>query len=56
MRNVSDKSCIEIKTHIVFTNFFLENLAIDEIMWKNTVELDRPQMTVYYFTWALHAG
>jgi hypothetical protein len=57
MRNVSDKSCIEIKTHMLCSiTFFLENLVIDELMWKNIVELDRPQMTIYYVTWALHTG
>jgi len=30
--------------------------VIDEIMWKNIVQLDRPQMTIYYVTWALRAG
>jgi len=34
------------KTHLVSTNFFFENLAIYEIMWKNTVEPNRPQMKV----------
>jgi hypothetical protein len=44
------------KTDIVFSDFFLEDLAIDEVIWKNTVELDRPQMKLYYITWALRAG
>jgi hypothetical protein len=36
MENVSDKSCRENKsTHFVFNNFFFENLAVYEIMWKN---------------------
>jgi len=25
-----------------------ENRAVREIMWKNTVEPDRPQMTIWY--------
>ena len=25
-------------------------------MWKNTVESDRPQMTIRHGPWALHAG
>jgi hypothetical protein len=49
MRNVSDKSCRENQNaHFVFNNFFflsLENRAVYEIMWKNTVETVRPQMT-----------
>jgi hypothetical protein len=39
-------------------NFFPpENLAVYEIMWKSTVEPDRPQMTIQgvwnseYFRW-----
>jgi len=47
MRNVSDQSCRETgNTHFVFNNFFFLNHAVYEIMWKNTVERDRPQMTV----------
>jgi len=30
----------------MFDNFFSENHAIYEIMWKNMVEPDRPQMTI----------
>jgi len=52
MRNVSDKSCREKQnTHFVFSNFFLfplENRTIDKIMWKNTEERDRPQMTLWH--------
>ena len=48
MRNDSDKSCTENQnTHFVFNNFFFfENLAVYEIMWKNMVQPDRPQMTI----------
>jgi len=35
MRNISDKSCKK-NTRFVFTNFFLENLAVYEIVWNNT--------------------
>jgi len=39
MRNVSDKICREDQnTHFVFSNFFFETSAVDEIMWKNMVE------------------
>jgi len=32
----------------MFSNFFLfENRAVYEIMWKNTVGTDRPQMTIW---------
>jgi hypothetical protein len=38
----------EIKTHFAFGNvFFFENGAICEIMWKNVVEPDRPQMAIW---------
>jgi hypothetical protein len=57
MRNVSDKSCRENQnTHFMFNNFFSENRAICEIMWKNMVQPDRPQMTIWYGACALHAG
>jgi len=32
------------------------NCVIYEITWKNIVEADRPQMTIYYNACALHAG
>ena len=45
MRNVADKSCNENQnTHLVINNFSSENRAIYEMVWKNLVELDRPQM------------
>jgi len=34
----------------MFNNFFSENSAVYEIMWKNIVELDRSQMTI----WRVH--
>ena len=47
MRKVSDKRCRENQnTHFVVGNFFFENHAIDEIMWKNTVERGRPHMKI----------
>jgi hypothetical protein len=35
----------KLKTYIMLSNFFSENDAVYEIMWKNVVEPDRPQMT-----------
>jgi hypothetical protein len=36
------------KTRILYSIFFyLENCDVYEIMWKNIVERDRPQMTVW---------
>jgi hypothetical protein len=43
-------------THIMFYNFFSENLAIREIIWKYVVEPDRPQITAQHGVCTLHAG
>jgi len=38
----------KIKTLILFSvNLFSKNRAIDDIIWKNIVGLDRSQMTVW---------
>ena len=42
MRNLSNKRCRENRN----TTFFFLNHAIYEIVWKNTVEPGRPQMTI----------
>ena len=44
-----DKSCREDQnTHFVSSNFFFsKNRAVYEVMWKNTVLPDRPQMTIW---------
>jgi hypothetical protein len=49
MRNVSDKNRRgNQNTRFVYSNFFLfEIRAVYEIMWKNTVERGRPQMTIW---------
>jgi len=39
------KTIEKIKTYFVFNDF--ENHAVCEIMWKNTVQPDWPQMTVW---------
>jgi hypothetical protein len=36
----------KIKTHVLCQITFSENRAFDEIMWKNTVELDRSQLAI----------
>jgi len=47
MRNVSDKSYRENQnTHFVFSDFFFENRAVYETIWKNTVEPGRLHMTI----------
>jgi hypothetical protein len=57
MRNVSDRGVRENQnTHFVLNNLPLENPAVYEIMWKNTVKLGRPQKTVQYGARALLAG
>jgi len=48
MRHVSDNSDREKQyTHFMTNNLFLEIYALYEILWKSTVELDRPQMAVW---------
>jgi len=48
MRNAADKSCRENQnTNFMFSNFFFENRAVSEIMWENTVEPERQQMTIW---------
>jgi hypothetical protein len=36
----------KIKTHILFSITFSENRDVYEVMWKNMVEPDSPQMTI----------
>jgi len=60
MRNVSDKSCRENQNkHFVFNKHCPpppENRAICEVLWKNILELGRPQMTISYGARALRDG
>jgi hypothetical protein len=57
MRKVSNKYCRETQnTHFMFNNFPPENRAVYEIMSKNMVEPEGPQMTSQYGTYELHAG
>jgi hypothetical protein len=47
MRNVSEKCGREKQnTHFMLNNLFPEDRAVYEIMWKNMVQPDRPQMTI----------
>jgi len=42
------KAVQKIKTHFVFSNFFLsKNRAVYEKMWENIVERGRPQMSIW---------
>ena len=34
--------------YFVLNNFFFENLAFYEIMWKNILERSRTQMIIWY--------
>ena len=49
MRNISYISCTEKQNtqNLCSITFFKKNRAIYEIMWKNTVERDRPQMATW---------
>ena len=44
------------KTHILCSVTFSENCTIYEIIPKNMVETEGPQMTSQYGAYALHAG
>ena len=49
MRNVSDKSCRENQnTHFMFIFFFSKILPVYEMMWRNMVQSDRLQMTIWH--------
>ena len=50
MRNISGKIVEKIKTHILSSIFSPWNPGVYEMMWKNTAEPDKPQMTV----WRMH--
>ena len=45
MRKVSDESCTE-NQNILCSTTFSENSPFYEIMWKNTIVPERPQMTI----------
>jgi len=48
MRNISYKFVDEIKTHILCsTYFFFRKWCLCEIKWKNIIQPDRPQMTMW---------
>jgi hypothetical protein len=57
MGNILEKSCIEIQnTHFMFSTSFSENRTVYEMMSKNMVETEGPQMTSQHGAYALHAG
>jgi hypothetical protein len=46
----------KIRTRFTFSSFFSENRTVYEIMSKNIVETNEPQMTSQYGAYALRAG
>jgi len=53
MRNVRDKSCKENPiTHFMFSDI----RAVYEIMWKNMVEPDRPQIKIWRMRFSCWVG
>ena len=49
IRNVSDRSCRENRNiHFMFKNVYPKIVFFYELMWKNTVKPDGPQMTIKY--------
>jgi len=53
MRDVWTKVVDKVKTHILCSITF-SKIVPYEILWKNTVQQNRPQMTIW--PCALHAG
>jgi hypothetical protein len=49
MRNVSGKDVEKVTTHILYSITFPPYRAFCEKMWKNMVQLDRLQMTMWHF-------
>ena len=47
VKHVSDKSCTENQNTFYVRYRFFENRTVYEIMWKNTVERVRLQMTIW---------
>jgi len=53
MGNISHTICSENQnTYFMFSNFFPENHAVYEIMWKNMVEADRLLITIWHMGFA----
>jgi hypothetical protein len=56
IRNLSNKYCIENQDTFYVQKLFFEDRAVYEIMWKNVVQTDKPQMTIKYGACAVYAG
>jgi len=49
MKTISDGIFRENQnTHFRFNNYFPENSAVCEVMWRNIVQSDKPQITIWY--------
>jgi hypothetical protein len=46
----------KIKTRILYSVTYFENLAVREIMWKDMAQPDRPSMKIQHGACALHPG
>jgi len=46
----------KMKTRVLCSATFLKNYAIYEVMWKNMLETDRPEVTMENCACTLHAG
>ena len=53
---VQTKFVKKVNTHTLCSITFSENLAVYEIMQKDTVQPGRPQMTIPYDACAVHGG
>jgi len=47
MRDVLDKIVQKIRTQLTFNILFSKIMLFMRLMWKNNVEADRPQMTIW---------
>jgi len=54
--NVSDKICRENRNTFYVHTLLSKNGALYETMWRNTVNPDRTQMTLFYGACTLRAG
>jgi hypothetical protein len=52
IRNVSDKVVEKIKTHFLCPETFFDTPDIYENMWKNIIDSERPQMTIWRMRFA----
>jgi hypothetical protein len=46
LRMIHFQTCRKMETHFTFSNFFFLNREVYEIMWRNIVEPEMPQMKI----------